>query len=75
LAGAPPLQRPGQQDPKDLREIKARRARTPTMIGIEIVTGTETATVMQAHRHCARQGNIRPKTAEDGRASETKRLV
>jgi hypothetical protein len=73
LEGAPPLQRPGQQDLKDLREIKVRRARTQTATGIEIATGTKTATEMQAHRHCVRRDNIRPRTpAEDGLASETK---
>jgi hypothetical protein len=78
LEGAPPLQRPGQQDLKDLREIRAQRARTPTGIGIaiEIATGTKTATEMQAHRRRAREDNIRPRTpTDDGLASETKHLV
>jgi hypothetical protein len=74
LEGAPPLQRPGRQDLKDLREIKARPARTQT--GIEIAIGTKTATEMQAHRRRAREDSIRPRTPTgDGLASETRNLV
>jgi len=76
LAGVPPLRRPGQQDLKGLREIKARRARTPigTVIAIEIATATKTA--MQAHRQSAREVNIPSRTpAEDGLASETKNFA
>jgi hypothetical protein len=67
LAGAPLLQRPGQQDLKDLREIKARLARTPigTVTAIEIATETRTASEMQAHRRRAREDNIRPRTPTD----------
>jgi hypothetical protein len=67
LAGAPQLQRPGQQDLKDLREIKARPDRMPTGTGIaiEIATGTRTASEMQAHRRRAREDNIRPRTPTD----------
>jgi hypothetical protein len=39
----------------------------------EIANVTKTASEMQAHRHCADQANIRPRTpAEDGLASGTK---
>ena len=82
MAGAPPLQRLGQQDLKDLREIKELRDRMPTGTGIatEIATGTRIrtriATAMQALRHRVRPDNIRPRTpAEDGLASETRDLV
>jgi hypothetical protein len=79
LAGAPPPQRPGHQDLKDLREIKARRARTLIGTAIEIKIAivtrirTRIATAMQARRHRARKDNIRPKTpTAGGLASETK---
>jgi hypothetical protein len=78
LAGAPPLQRLGQQDLKDLREIKARRARTPIETGtaIETAIGTKTASETQAHLRRAREDNIRPRTpTDDGLALETKHLV
>ena len=74
MAGAPPLQRPGPQDLKDLLEIKARPARTQTAIGTVIATKTATGTKtsMQAHRHRARKDNIPSKIpTEDGPALET----
>jgi len=68
LAAVPPLQRPGQLDLKDLREIKARQARTQTAIGtvIAIETATGTKTTMQAHRRRVRKDNILSKTPTDG---------
>jgi hypothetical protein len=70
---APPHQRPVQQDPKDLREIQARRAKTKIATGIRTVT--EITTEMQAGqaslRH-AQPGSILTRiTTAERLASET----
>jgi hypothetical protein len=76
--GAPPPQRPGQQDRKDLQEIKARQARTEIATGIKIVIETKFATEMlggQARLLHAQQDNILPRTTMEERvASETNNL-
>ena len=78
MVGAPPPQRPGQQDRKDPPEIKARQDRTEIATGIKIATETKTATETRAgpaRLHHAQQDNILPRTTMEERvASETNNL-
>jgi len=72
---APPRQRPGHLDRKDLREIKARQARIEIAKGIKNATEAKNATEMpagQARLLHAQQNNILPRTTMEERvASET----